>query len=196
MEKRTVKILALQGSPRAEGNTQAVLEIVLDAAEQIGAESETIHLSSLSDLTGCVECFACRQEPDIPGCVIEDDMQPILEKAMRADLIVWATPVFCWSPAWPLKMAMDRFYCTFKFGKNDEIKSLLQGRKMAAVITAAGGEGDGADLVSETCRRLAAFSQTDWLGAFVAGEVRTPAAIRADSDLVNRARAFGRGLVA
>lgn len=189
-----MKILALHGSPRPKGNTQAVLEIVLAAAEQAGADIETIRLSELNNLTGCTECFACQEKTDEPGCPIDDDIQPILEKALRADVIVWATPVFCWSPAWLAKMAMDRFFCMFKFEESGDYKCLIEGRKMAAVITAGGGEDDGADLVKETCRRMAEFSKTEWLGAFVAGQVKDPDAIRADADLVERARAFGREL--
>ena len=189
-----MKILALQGSPRPKGNTQTVLEYVLDAAGQCGAETECIQLTDLTDLSGCMECFACDQELGEPACAIDDDMQPILLKATEADVTVWATPVFCWSPAWPLKMAMDRFYCMFKYDEQNNYTSLLRGKKMAAVVTAAGPEGDGADLVTETCRRLSNHSQTQWRGAFVAASVKTPESIRADMDLVNRARTFGQHL--
>ncbi|MGB2985643.1 MAG: flavodoxin family protein [Phycisphaerae bacterium] len=189
-----MKILALLGSPRPQGNTQAVLEIILAAAGQAGADTETIQLSELNDLTGCRECFACQQKADEPGCAIEDDMQAVLDKTLKADVIVWATPVFCWSPAWPLKMAMDRSFCMFKFHEDGDYDCLLKGRKMAAVITAGGGDEDGADLVMEICRRMGDFSKTQWLGAFVASRVETTDGIRADAKLVERARAFGRQL--
>jgi len=190
-----MKILALQGSPRSDGNTQAVLDVVLAAAQQAGADTETILLSELKDLTGCRECHACQAKSSEPGCAIEDDMQAVLDKAMKADVIVWATPVFCWSPAWLLKMAMDRFYCMFKFDEAGNYTCLLDGRKMAAVVTAGGGEKDGADLVTETCQRMSGFSKTQWLGAFAACQVKTPDTIRADMALLERAKAFGRQLV-
>jgi multimeric flavodoxin WrbA len=189
-----MKILALQGSPRPQGNTQAVLEVILSAAEQTGAETETVQLSDLKHLTGCWECFKCKQAVDLPGCALDDDMQQVLEKALRSDVLVFATPVFCWSPSWLMKTAMDRFYCMFKFTDLGNVTSLLKGRKMAAVITAGGGEDDGADLVTETCRRMADFMQVDWLGALVAGTVESPEAIRADAGLIERAGAFGRKL--
>ena len=190
-----MKILALQGSPRSDGNTQAVLDVVLTAAKQAGADTETIRLFDLKDLTGCHECHACQAKSSEPGCAIEDDMQAVLDKAMKADVIVWATPVFCWSPAWLLKMAMDRFYCLFKFDEAGNYTCLLDGRKMAAVVTAGGGEKDGADLVTETCQRMSGFSKTRWLGAFAACQVKTPDTIRADMALLERAKAFGRRLV-
>lgn len=190
-----MRILALQGSPRPEGNTQAVLELVLGAARQAGADAETIQLSSLKNLTGCIECFTCKQEADKPACAIDDDMQGILARALLADVLVWATPVFCWSPSWLLKAALDRFYCMFKFTDLGNVTSLLAGRRMAVVITAGGGDDDGADLVTETCRRMAQFGQAQWLGALVASHVESPDAIRADAELAERARAFGQQLV-
>jgi multimeric flavodoxin WrbA len=196
MEEYSVKILALQGSPRAKGNTHVVLETILAAAKKAGAKTETVQLSRLKDLSGCMECFACQRESDKPGCVIKDDMQKVINKAMKADLIIWATPVFCWSPAWPLKIAMDRFFCTFKFDSKGTLNTLLKGRKMAAVITAGGDENDGADLVTETCKRIANFSKTKWLGAFVAANVGTPKTVKADRKLAARAQAFGKRLAA
>lgn len=191
MEEHIMNILALQGSPRRQGNTQTVLDIVLQAARRAGAETEVVELSRLQNVSGCIECKACKQKPNEPGCALDDDIQNLLGKALESDVVVWATPVFCWSPTWLAKMAMDRFYCMFKYGEDGQVNSLMQGRKMAAVITAAGGADDGADLVEETCRRLAVFSRCDWLGALVAAGVRDPETIRADTDLIERARQFG-----
>ena len=189
-----MNILALQGSPRPEGNTQAVLDIVLQAARDAGAETEVVQLSELENISGCVECQACKDEPNEPGCALDDDMLSVLDKALACDVAVWATPVFCWAPSWLAKMAMDRFYCMFKHGKDGQVDSLMRGRRMAAVITAGGGEDDGADLVTETCRRLTAYSQCEWLGALVAANVTDPETIRADTGLIERARQFGAKL--
>ncbi|MCK4658804.1 MAG: NAD(P)H-dependent oxidoreductase [Phycisphaerae bacterium] len=189
-----MKLLAIQGSPRANSNTRTVLDFVLEAARQSGAQTEVVHLSELKNLSGCLECHGCQSSTDEPGCVIDDDMRPVLQKALDADVIVLATPVFCWSPSWLLKIAMDRFYCLFKFS-DQSVHALLEGRRMAAVVTAGGGEHDGADLVGEVCRRMAEFSKTTWLGCFLATNVVDPESIRSDESLVKQAHAFGRQLV-
>ena len=168
--------------------------MVLAAARKAGARSEIIQLSRLKNISGCLECYACQKKTDKPACAVRDDMQAVISKAMKADVIIWATPVFCWSPAWPLKIAMDRFFCTFKFDEGGKFKSLLKGRKMAAVITAGGGKDDGADLVLETCRRIAKFSKTKWMGAVVAPNAGSPATLRADKKLATRASSFGQRL--
>lgn len=192
-----MRILALQGSPRPQGNTQTVLSAVLEGAAEANVRTETIHLASLRQLTGCRECFTCQQTPDGPGCPVQDDMYDVLNKALKADVLIWATPVFCWTVAWPLKLAMDRFFCMFKLGADQNLtKCLLAGRKMAAVITAGGDETDGADLVTETCRRFAEYGQITWLGTFIATAVKTPEGILANTGLIERARNFGRRLAA
>ncbi len=190
-----MKILVLQGSPRPDGNTQAVLDIVLDTAMKAGAQAEVVHLSALKSLTGCIECYGCQKVLNEPGCVIEDDLQPVLAKAVAADVIVWATPVFCWAPSWLTKMAQDRFYCMFKFKGGEDYACLIEGRKTAAVITAGGSDDDGADLVLETCRRMARFSRTVWVGALVAANIRSADGVRADVELRRKAEEFGRKLV-
>jgi multimeric flavodoxin WrbA len=190
-----MKILALLGSPRKEGNTRAVLDLILQSAAETGANAEVIELSELKNITGCHECHGCQATVDEPGCVVQDDLQPVLDKMVEADLVIWATPVFCWAPSWLIKIPMDRSFCLFKFSNGiDDVRCLLAGHKMAAVITAGGGESDGADSVQETCRRMAEFSQTEWRGAFIAAKMESPEAIRGDADLVKRAKAFGRML--
>lgn len=183
-------IYALLGSPRTAGNTRTLLDIVLEAAEQSGAQVELAELAKLENLTGCRECFACQEVPDAPGCAIDDDVQDVLSKAMTADVLLLATPVFCWSTSWLLKCVTDRMYCMFKFGGND-VRCLLQGRALAAVITGGGDANEGADLVEESFRRFARYSGCDWLGALIAAPVQSPEGIRANAELTQRAQAFG-----
>ncbi|MHC4695921.1 MAG: flavodoxin family protein [Planctomycetota bacterium] len=191
-----MKILAIQGSPRPKGNTQAVLDLVLDAAREAGASVDVVRLSKLKNISGCRECNTCKKTPDEIGCALDDDILGVLRQSLESDLVLWATPVFCWAPSWLIKMPQDRYYSLFKYKEDGTVNSLMKGRKMAAVITAGGDENDGADLVSETCRRLCAFSQCDWVGALIAAEVKNPDTIRADTKLVDRARRFGTQLVA
>ncbi|HNQ22728.1 MAG TPA: flavodoxin family protein [Phycisphaerae bacterium] len=186
------RILALQGSPRVQGNTRAVLDFVLEGATAAGAVADVIDLIGLKHLSGCRECFACQGQDDAPGCAVDDDMQLVLRQTLASDVLVLATPVFCWSPSWVLKMALDRLYCMFKFGDDGQVRCLLEGQAVAGVITAGGGNNDGADLVEETCRRMARYSGARWLGAFVAPNLKGPVAVRGDHALAERARAFGR----
>jgi multimeric flavodoxin WrbA len=189
-----MKILAIQGSPKTDGNTQALLDLALASAREAGAEAEVVELVTLENLTGCMECQRCQTFHDRPGCAIDDDMQSVHAKALQSDVIVWATPVFCVTPTWLAKMAMDRFYCMFKFRPDGSVRSLLAGKKSAAVITAGGTETDGAEVVEQVFQRSAIFAQTEWLGTLLATETTTPDQILSDALLVEQARDFGRRL--
>lgn len=189
-----MRIVALQGSPRSDGHTQALLEIVLAAARQAGAQTEVVQLSERRNLVGCEECLSCQAPQDEPGCVIDDDMQEVHQKMLAADVIVWATPIFCWTPSWLLKMAMDRAFCLFTPSGDGSVTSRLAGRRMAAVFTAAGTAAENADLAGEALRRLAEYAGCPWLGACAAGDVTDRDSIRENAALREQAQAFGRRL--
>ena len=53
------KIIAINGSPRQNGNTAEILSHALNGAEKGGAETELIHLGALT-FSGCKSCFSCK----------------------------------------------------------------------------------------------------------------------------------------
>lgn len=190
-----MRILALQGSPRANGNTQALLEIVQRGAQDAGARVEVVQLSELRNLTGCEECYVCQQSREEHGCAIDDDMQDVHARMLAADVIVWATPVFCWTPSWLLKMAMDRTFCMFRFGPDKQTRCALAGRRMAGVITCGDAADNQADLIAAALERMAKLAGCSWLGCCVAGEVKDRESIRQNAERCAQAEAFGRRLV-
>lgn len=59
--KNMNKAIALNGSPRKNGNTATLLQKALAGAAEAGAETELIHLIDL-DYKGCSSCFACKRK--------------------------------------------------------------------------------------------------------------------------------------
>ncbi|MBQ6352033.1 MAG: flavodoxin family protein, partial [Lentisphaeria bacterium] len=59
-----MKVLAINGGPRKNWNTDSLLKAVLDGAAAAGAETEMVYLYDLK-FRGCVSCLACklRKEP-------------------------------------------------------------------------------------------------------------------------------------
>jgi len=55
----TKKVIAINGSPRKNGNTATLLQNVLDGAKSQGAETEFVNLIDLK-YQGCISCFACK----------------------------------------------------------------------------------------------------------------------------------------
>ncbi|HPQ45580.1 MAG TPA: flavodoxin family protein [Syntrophales bacterium] len=100
-------VLALNGSPRgAKGNTEKILQPFLDGVREGEASAETLYLKDL-DINECRGCYACHMKT--PGrCVIKDDMEMILGKIMKADILVFATPLYVFTVSALMKTLMDR----------------------------------------------------------------------------------------
>ena len=99
-----VKVLSLLGSARRGGNTEQLLESVINGAKNAGAEVETVRLSDLS-IAGCLNCGGC----DSKGvCVQKDDMQELFEKLLTYDLILLASPVYFMGVSAWTKAMIDR----------------------------------------------------------------------------------------
>jgi len=98
------KLLAIYGSPRKKGNSDALLDFFL---EKIDASTTAVERLYLRDMrfSYCTECGGC----DKTGrCVLQDDMQPVYEKLLSCERIVFALPVFFLGPPALAKVFIDR----------------------------------------------------------------------------------------
>ena len=105
-----MKVLGINGSPRIGGNTDILLDKVMEGAESKGAETEKIILNKLK----FVPCQECEKMADDGGCLVKDGMQPVYKKIKEADAIVFASPVFFGSLSAQSKMMIDRFQCAWR----------------------------------------------------------------------------------
>ena len=102
-----MKIIALLGSPRPEGNSAVLAKAFLDACQSRGAAVET-HLLNKMQYKGCQACMSCKTKTE--ACILEDDMTPVYEAIRQADILVIASPVYFGDFSGQLKIAFDRFY--------------------------------------------------------------------------------------
>lgn len=104
-----MKILAFNGSPRKEWNTAIILNKVLEGAKSQGAETELIHLYDL-DYKGCISCFACKMKDgkSYAKCAVNDDLTPILKKAVEADGLILGSPVYFGTASAEMRAFMER----------------------------------------------------------------------------------------
>ena len=71
-----MKILAVSGSPRKQGNTEILLDEALQGAKAEGAGVELYRISG-KNIQPCDGCWTCMKEG---RCHIKDDMQELYEK--------------------------------------------------------------------------------------------------------------------
>lgn len=132
MAKRT---LILNGSPRASGNTAA---LVAELKKHL--EGEVIELSAFrSDIAPCVDCRSCWQTAK---CVVRDEMQIIYDDDF--DNAVIASPVYFGTLPGPMLSVISRmqpWHAAAYFIK----QPLVQRKKKSAAILTAGGKGNHED---------------------------------------------------
>ena len=112
-----MKIAAFIGSPRERGNTDLLVTEVLRGAESVGAQSERIYLNKLS-IAPCQACDACAKTG---RCRVQDDVQPLYDKLLEADVIILGTPIYFWGPCAQLKLFLDRWYAIDKQVVRDKL---------------------------------------------------------------------------
>ncbi|MFN2369510.1 MAG: flavodoxin family protein, partial [Desulfurivibrionaceae bacterium] len=67
-----MKVIAFNGSARKNGNTTALLNIVLEEIRARGGETELIELAGIN-LSGCTACYQCFETKD-GRCAVDDDL--------------------------------------------------------------------------------------------------------------------------
>ncbi len=88
-----MKVVAINGSPRKEGNTEILLREVLKVLEQKGIKTELIQIGG-KDVNGCIACMKCKKKKD-GKCHEENSfLNEILSKMVSADGILIGSPVY------------------------------------------------------------------------------------------------------
>lgn len=99
-----MKILAIYGSPRREGNTSLLLQQAVTGARQGGADVEEIVLRDLK-MAPCLELYGCRKDG---RCMIRDDFQQVYDQLLACQALMLASPVFFYAVSAHTKILMDR----------------------------------------------------------------------------------------
>jgi len=105
-----MKILAINGSPRKGGNTDILLDKVLEGAGP-AAEREKIYLEDL-DIQPCRE--EEYYEVNAEGLsIVDDDMHTVFTKVDECDALILGSPIFFGSLSAQTKIMIDRFQCVW-----------------------------------------------------------------------------------
>lgn len=181
-----MKITTILGSPRKRGNTAAVLkqfEDCVPAPHQV----ERINITDYT-VKGCLGCDVCQRKRDEPGCAQKDDAVALLNRLLASDVVVYATPLYCWDFSAQLKALVDRQYCLVKW-KVEGSPSLFAGKRVALLVTCGSGIENNADVIQTIFDREAEYTGCTVLGKFIVPNCTEPA------ELGDRAEKTAREMV-
>ena len=112
-----MKVLMLNGSPRANGNTALALKELEKVFAAEGIEVETVQLGN-KPIRGCVACGGCYKAG---RCVLDDSLEELAAKFQEADGLVVASPVYYASANATLIAALDRLFYSTRFDKTMKV---------------------------------------------------------------------------
>lgn len=112
-----MKVLLINGSPRANGNTSIALREMEQIFAQNGIETETVQVGSKA-VRGCVACGFCREKG---VCAIDDVVNEVAPKFMECDGLVVGSPVYYASANGTLISFLDRLFYSTSFDKTMKV---------------------------------------------------------------------------
>jgi multimeric flavodoxin WrbA len=89
-----MKVVAINGSPRKEGNTYLLLKTVMSELEAEGIETELIQLADGPPLQGCIACYQCAQRKNMKCAIETDALNEYFAKIQNADGLLLGSPVY------------------------------------------------------------------------------------------------------
>jgi len=108
-KENTMKVLALNSSPRSEGQSKTglMLNHLVKGMREAGADVEVVDLRKKT-VKNCIGCFTCWTKT--PGvCIHKDDMaNELYPKWLESDLVVCATPLYHFTVNATMKAFIER----------------------------------------------------------------------------------------
>jgi len=102
-----MKVIAINGSPRSNGNTAILIGHVFSELEKAGIQTEIVQLAGVR-IRGCMACFKCGENLDKKCAVKNDPINGYIEKMLNADGIILASPTYFTDVTSEMKALIDR----------------------------------------------------------------------------------------
>ena len=160
-----MKVLMLNGSPKANGNTAVALREMERIFAEKGVETELIHVGNQA-IRGCMACGYCFQNGK---CAFDDLVNEAAPKFEACDGLVVASPVYYASANATLIAFLDRLFYSTSFSKQMKVGA-------AVVSCRRGGNTASFDVLNKyfTISSMPVASSTYWnqVHGFTAGDVK------------------------
>ncbi len=131
------RLLAINGSPRANGTDSEIIKIVSEMAKKYNYETEVVNLFDLR-INDCRACLACKKTGK---CAQKDDMTPLYDKMRSADMILLASPIYFGAETGVMRCFVDRFYAMI--GNDNGKRTVDKGTLSKASVLLSCGDPEG-----------------------------------------------------
>ncbi len=112
-----MKVLILNGSPKANGNTAIAINEIVKVFESENIDCEIVQIGN-KDVRGCVSCNSCAKTGK---CAFDDIVNELAPKFEAADGLVLASPVYYASANATLIACLDRLFYSSHFDKTMKV---------------------------------------------------------------------------
>jgi multimeric flavodoxin WrbA len=126
-----MNVLGICCSPRKDGNSEILLKEALKGSQECSAKTEFLSLRR-KRIAPCIACLKCTQNG---VCAQKDDMQDLYPKLLKADGLIFASPVYFYSLSGIAKNFLDRSYAL-------RSPALRLMNKVGGAITVASSSGN------------------------------------------------------
>ena len=172
-----MNIIVLNGSPRPNGNTAAMVEAFVEGASGKGHNVTVVPVCQ-KKIAGCLACEYCHTKGE-GKCVQQDDMQEVYPVLDAAEMIVLASPIYYHSFTGQLQCAINRIYAL------DKPKHL----KKAALILSSGDDDVYGGALYEYQNSFLNYLKLEDMGIFTAFKDQNKS-----EEKLNELRQFGSSL--
>jgi multimeric flavodoxin WrbA len=138
-----MKVVAINGSARKDGNTAILVRRVFRELEAEGVATELVQLAGTT-LRGCTACYRCFERKDRRCAVTGDAANDLIARMLEADGIILASPTYFADVSAELKALIDRAGLVAKANAD------MFRRKVGAAVVAVrrGGEIHAFDTIN------------------------------------------------
>ena len=178
-----MKITVITGSPRRKGNTFAMVDAFIRAAEAKGHEVVRFD-AAMMKIGGCHACMTCFKTGK--ACSFDDDFNVIAPHILEADAVVYAMPLYWYSIPAQIKGVIDRVFSFYVAEKP------ISGKKMGLICCCEEHDASVMDGIRIPMERTAALLKWDIVGevlvpgVFVEGDIDKTDGCRQAAELAEK----------
>ena len=174
-------VLVISSSLRTKSNSEAMAQEFAKGAAEAGNKVEVISLRG-KKIAFCTGCLACQKKGK---CVINDDANAIATKMKKAEVIVFATPIYYYEMSGQLKTMLDR--------ANSLYSSDYKFREIYLLTSAADTDAKAMNIAKRGIGGwIACFDGVKLKGALCATGAESAGDVKKNSALLKKAFAMGK----